>query len=51
MTKEATAKEQQLMELKKLQRRAEQENAEQKEAVDELRQQVAALEASLKAEK
>jgi hypothetical protein len=45
MSKEASAKEQQLMELKKLQRRTEQEHAEQKETVEQLKQQIAALQA------
>jgi len=43
MSKEASAKEQQLMDLKKLQRRTEQENSEQKETVEQLKQQIAAL--------
>ena len=43
MSKEASAKEQQLMELKKLQRRTEQENSEQKDTVEQLKQQIVAL--------
>ncbi len=45
MSKEASAKEQQLVELKKLQRRTEQENSDQKETVEQLKQQIAALQA------